>query len=182
MILRVFPIFQSLWFFFPQVSCECKRATKEDTNFNWWQRINACRHDPKAKWKDRLKKRLEKGGTPRCKTSRRGQTETNLRRSRVSNHAVTWFKPSRNTHTETGQPKMSVLANTQPVELFVCISEAGRQWQGYVNRTIVDNETGEVKNECKSHKPQNWGSGFWVCWALAAVLNRRAKRLVISRR
>ena len=31
--------------------CECKRATKEDTKFNWWQRTNACRQsDLTAKW------------------------------------------------------------------------------------------------------------------------------------
>ena len=30
------------------------------------------------------------------------------------------------------------------------------QWQGYVNRTVADNETGEVKNGCKSYQPQNW--------------------------
>ena len=39
----------------------------------------------------------------------------------------------------------------------MCYSEAGRRWKGYVNRTIADNETGDVKNRCKSHQPQNLG-------------------------
>ena len=33
---------------------------------------------------------------------------------------------------------------------YVCYSKVGQQWQGYVNRTIANNETGEVKNGCKS--------------------------------
>ena len=41
----------------------------------------------------------------------------------------------------------------------VCYSEARRQWQGYGNRTSADNETGDVKNECKSHQPQNCYEG-----------------------
>ena len=41
-------------------SCECKWATKEETNLNWWQRINACRqNDPTAQcWVVRASDRL----------------------------------------------------------------------------------------------------------------------------
>ena len=46
----------------------------------------------------------------------------------------------------------------------VCYIEAGRQWQGYVNRTIADNETGDVKNGCKSHQPQNWDRSLEKVW------------------
>ena len=46
----------------------------------------------------------------------------------------------------------------------MCYSEAGLQWQGYLNRTIADNETGDVKNRCKSHQPQNWDRSEKVWW------------------
>ena len=41
-------------------SCECKRATKQDTNVNWWQLMNVCRqNDPTAKcWVARASDRL----------------------------------------------------------------------------------------------------------------------------
>ena len=53
----------------------------------------------------------------------------------------------------------------------VCYSEAGRQWQGYRNRTNADNETGEVKNGCKSHQPQNWDR-LGVCALLVLIVPR----------
>ena len=64
----------------------------------------------------------------------------------------------------------------QPPHLTRAPNLRASKTEGKGNRTNADNETGEVKNGCKSHQPQNWDRSEKVPFLTRAQLPRSRQR------